>query len=382
MTTGALAGTLIVEMATRVCGEYCGKLLADFGAEVIKIEPPGGSPTRAMGPFKDGIAGPERSALFGYLNTNKKSVVLDLSLADDRAKLDALLARANGLIEDSPRTYLKRCGTPVRFPHLVQCLITPFGEDAPEALQIATSLGVINAGGWAYHTPSEAAPDLPPLKGAGRFLPDYEAGIDAALCLAASLFRQRRTGEGQSLDVSEVEVQINRCDAVMGRMLAGEAEPSVVRTAYDMGGPGKAFACADGFLYLFMTTTAHWKGLCELMREPQWAAQFAEDWLEFGCTAEQVALFRAHFAEWAARQEKHAISEAGQKLGVAIVPVNSAADLPGNAQMHYRGYFQTLTHPVLGEALYPTVPYRMSATPIRLATPAPALGQHEGELLP
>ena len=380
MSKGALAGSLIVEMASRVCGEYCGKLLADFGAEVIKIEPPGGSPTRRMGPFKDGIAGPERSALFGYLNTNKKSVVLDLSLAADRAKLDTLLARANALIEDSPRTYLKRCGTPDRFPHLVECVITPFGSDAPDAMQIATSLGVINAGGWAYHTPSEAAPHLAPLKGAGRFLPDCEAGIDAALCLAASLFRQRRSGEGQSIDLSEVEVQINRVDAVMGRMLAGEAEPSAARTAYDMGGPGKAFACADGFLYLFMTTKAHWKGLCELMGQPDWAADFAEDWLEFACTAERVALFRERFAEWAAAQEKHAVSEAGQKLGVAIVPVNSAADLPDNVQFQYRGYFQTLEHPVLGQALYPTVPYRMSATPVKLATPAPALGQHGGEI--
>ncbi len=374
----ALKGTLIVELAERVCGEYCGKLLADFGAEVIKIERPGGAPTRHMGPFKDGIAGPERSTLFGYLNTNKKSVVLDLSNAGDRARLDALLARADALIEDHPRTYLS-CGTAANFPRLVRCLITPFGGDAPDEMQIARSLNVINAGGWAYHTPSETAADKPPLKGAGRFLSDYEAGIDAALCVASSLYRQRRTGGGQSIDISEVEVQVNRIDCVLDRMLAGEQEPSPQRTAYDMGGPGSAFACKDGYLYLMALNKAHWSGLITLMGQPEWTKAFPEDWLEFHCTPGRVAEFRQHFSAWAAQQEKHAASAKGQKLGLAMVPVNSAADLPDDPQFVHRGFFQRHRHPVLGDALYPTVPYRMSKTPVTIRTAAPALGQHDQE---
>ncbi len=240
---------------------------------------------------------------------------------------------------------------------------------------------MINAGGWAWHSPSETPPDKPPLKGAGRFLPDYESGIDAALCVASSLYRQRRTNQGQFIDISEVEVQVNRIDCVLGRMLAGEQEPSHSRTAYDMGGPAAAFACKDGFLYIFMTTKAHWKALRELMGDPAWMADFAEDWLEFSCTPDRVALFRQNFAGWAANQEKHVVSELGQKLGVTIVPVNSAADLPGNIQMQHRGFFQRLTHPVLGEALYPTASYRMSKTPVTLTTPAPTLGQHDGEIV-
>ena len=377
----ALKGLIVVEMASRPCGEYCGKLLSDFGAEVIKIEPPGGSPTRAMGPFKDGVAGPERSALFAYLNTNKKSVALDLSDAADRAKLDRLLARANALIEDHPDTYLKRCGAEGSFPHLVQCVITPFGQGAPDDWQIARPLNVISAGGWAFHTPSETPADKPPLKGAGRFLPDYESGIDAALCVAASLLRQRRTGKGQLIDISEVEVQINRVDCVLGRMLAGEQEPSNARTAYDMGGPAASFACADGFLYVFMTTKVHWQALCSLMEHPAWTADFPEDWLEFHCTPDRVAQFRQHFAGWALGQHKHTVSEQGQKLGVTIVPVNSAADLPDNPQLLHRGFFQKLDHPVLGEALYPTVSYKLSATPVVLNSPAPALGQHGREFI-
>jgi crotonobetainyl-CoA:carnitine CoA-transferase CaiB-like acyl-CoA transferase len=375
----ALKGLVIVELAERVCGEYCGKLIADFGAEVIKVERLGGSPTRRMGPFKDGQPGPERSALFAYLNTNKKSVVLDPADRNDRAKLEALLARADALVDDHANPSFSPEDLSTRFPRLVHCLITPFGQGAPADYQQARSLNVINAGGWAYHSPSETPADKPPLKGAGRFLSDYEAGIDAALCVLSSLLRQRRTGSGQCIDISEVEVQINRVDTVLDRMLAGEQEPSKARTAYDMGGPATSFACADGYLYIFMTTKAHWKGLIALVGAPEWVEEFPEDWLEFHCTADRVALFRQHFALWAKDQHKHVVSVEGQKLGVTIVPVNSAADLPDNEQFRHRGFFQSLTHPVLGEALYPTVSYKLSATPVQLHSAAPALGQHNGE---
>ena len=369
--TGALSGIRIVELASRVADEYCGKLLADFGAEVIKIELPGGSPTRAMGPFVKGT-----SALFAFLNTNKKSVVLDPARVGDNALLHRLLATANGLIDGHDEPW----GEAAQHPHLVHCSITPFGQGAPKAWQKAQAINVMAAGGWAYHTPSEAAPDMPPLKGAGRFLPDYEAGIDAALAMLASLHRQRSSREGQFIDISQVEVQLNRTDAVLGRMLAGEAEPGPERGKYDMGGPATVFACKDGLFYLFMTTKGHWASLLTLMGNPEWAANFPADWLEFHCTPDRVADFRAHFRPWAAEQLKAEISESGQRLGLAMVQVNDASDLHYNPQFAHRGYFQRLDHPVLGEATYPTVPYKMSATPVKLTSPAPALGQHDGEL--
>ncbi len=367
----ALKGLRIIEMASGVADEYCGKLLADFGADVIKIELPGGSPTRHMGPFVR-----DESALFAYLNTNKKSAVLDPAEAGDQALFHQLLASANGLIEghDLPWSDARQ------HEHLVHCCISPFGQSAPAEWQQARAINVINAGGWAYHTPSEAKPDMVPLKGAGRFLPDYEAGIDAALAMLAALLRQRRTEQGQFIDISQMQVQINRADCVLDRMLAGEAEPGPQRGKYDMGGPATVFTCKDGLFYLFMTTTAHWAALLKLMGSPDWAAGFPADWLEFHCTPARVAEFRAHFQPWAAQQLKTAISEQGQKLGLAMVQVNDAADLHHNPQFAHRGFFQRLVHPVLGECTYPTVAYKMSATPVKLTTAAPALGQHDSEV--
>lgn len=359
---------VVVELAERPAGEYCGRLLADLGAEVIKVERPGGAPTRAMAPIRNG-----ESAVFAFFNAGKKSVMLDLEAEADRALLDRLLGRANALIDDHAEPALPKEAVAARFPHLVHCLITPFGQGAPAEWQKARSINVINAGGWAYHTPSETPADKPPLKGAGRFLPDYESAIDAALCVMASLWRQREGKGGQFIDIAEVEVQLNRIDCVLDRMLAGEVEPSKARTAYDMGGPGTSFACRDGHIYIFMTTRAHWKALCELMGNPEWTAAFREDWLEFDCTTDNVARFREHFAAWIAQQDKMPITEAAQRAGLAMVPVNTAADLPLNEQLIHRGFFQKAAHPAFGEVLYPTAAYRMSASPVQVGSPAPAL---------
>lgn len=372
--SGALAGIVIVEVAERPAGECTGKLLADFGAEVIKVERPGGAPTRAMGPHKDG-----QSAVFGYFNTNKKSVVLDLANPADRATLDRLLARANALIDDHDEAWcaaheLTSAKVAKAHPHLVHCIVTPFGQGAPQEWQKARPINVINAGGWAYHTPSEARPDMPPLKGAGRFLPDYESAIDATMCTLASLHRQRKGKGGQFVDISEVEVQLNRIDSVLGQLLGGDKEPSRERTAYDMGGPATSYACKDGHVYLFMTTKGHWSALLELMGQPDWASEFPEDWLEFHCTRDKVEQFRALFRPWIALQEKLPITEKAQKMGIAMVPVNTAADIPRHEQFIHRGFYQE----VAGLA-YPTVPYRLSASPVRIVSPAPALGANQGE---
>ncbi|MEZ5742613.1 MAG: CoA transferase [Sphingomonadaceae bacterium] len=376
----AMAGLTIVEIAERPAGEYAGKLLADLGANVIKVEAPGGAPTRRMGPFKAG-----ESVLFAYLNTNKKSVVLDLADKADRATLDRLLARANGLIDDHVEEWAAQNGLTESAvaeakPHLAHLSITPFGQGAPSEWQNALPITLANASGWAYHSPTETPHDKPPLKGPGRFFADYEAGIDGAMALAASLWRQRHSGKGQFIDLSEYETLLNRIDCVLDRMLAGDVEPDMERTAYDMGGPHASFACKDGHVYLFMTTKVHWNGLLDVMGNPDWASEFREDWLEFDCTRENVVKFRDYFRPWIAQQDKVAVTEAAQKAGVAMVPVNTAADLPENAQFIDRGFFQQAEHPAFGPVAYPLAPYLMSKTPVRIASPAPSLGADNAEL--
>ena len=371
----ALSSIRVVELAGSVAGEYCGKLLADFGAEVIKVEAPGcGSPTRAMAPIlADGCDG---SGLFAYLNTNKLSVVLDGTCPADVATLDRLIGTADAVVDDDTSTPWSE-----RQPDAVVCSITPYGRDVPVEIGNARSLNVFHASGWGYHTPSHADPGKPPLQGPGRFLTDYEAGLDAALCVVSSLFRRLHTGQGEFIDVSQQAVLTSRTDCILGRFITGEVTAEGDRGDYDQAGPASFFPCSDGFVYLYMTNRVHWLGVKKLMEHPEWLDAFDDDWLEFSVTAEKVATFRRGFAAWVRHLEKDTAAEQAQRLGVPLVPVNGAADLHKSPQYLHRGFFQPVRHPVLGDAAYPTVPYAFSASPARIDYPAPSLGQHTEAVL-
>lgn len=378
----ALNGFRIVELAERPAGEYCGKLLSDFGAEVVKVERPGcGSPTRAMAPLVRGDGGVETSGLFAWLNTNKTSVTLDLLAKADVDALHALIATADAVIDDHDEDWLRSVrlapdDAARAHPALVLCSITPYGHGAPRSWWNAKTLNVFHRSGWGFHT---ASPDLsrPPLKGPGRFLADYEAALDAALCIASSLYWRGQSGSGQFVDIAELEVLVSRADIVAGRMITGEDASNNKRTAFSQGGPHAYFACDGGIVYLYMTSRKHWAGLRALMGEPEWARAFDDDWLEFKATPEAVAECRARFAEWVRPMNKNDVSAKAQQLGVPLVPVNDASDLHRSPQFAYRKFFQRLKHPVLGEMLYPTVPYRLSASPAQLVTAAPELGEHD-----
>ena len=264
---------------------------------------------------------------------------------------------------------------------MVFCSITPFGQGAPDEFENANSINVFHASGWGYHTPSHADPGKPPLQGPGRFLADYEAGLDAALCVASSLFGRLHTGRGEFIDVSQHAVLVSRADCIVGRFITGEVPAEGHRGDYDQAGPASFFACADGFVYLYMTSRTHWLGVKELMGRPEWLEAFDDDWLEFSVTSEKVAAFQRGFAAWVRDLAKESAADQAQRLGVPLVPVNEAADLHHSPQYRHRGFFQDVSHPVLGDAAYPTVPYALSASPARITSAAPTLGQHTASVL-
>lgn len=374
----ALTGIRIVELAESVAGEYCGKLLADLGAEIIKIERPAGSHTRAMAP-KIGYD----SGLFAYLNTNKRSVELDVTTPADNERLHEIIDTAEAVVDDHAPAWAGAVGmseTQVRrrHPSVQFCSITPYGQGAPPEFQNAKSLNVFHSSGWGYHTPSHADPAKPPLQGPGCFLAEYEAGLDAALCVASSLFWHLHTGRGQFIDVSAQAVLVSRADCILGRFITGEITAHNDRGDYDQQGPASFFACDDGFVYLYMSSRSHWIGLKKLMGHPEWLNAFDDDWLEFSVTPTKVAAFQRGFADWIRDQRKDTAAETAQQSGVPLVPVNNAADLHKLPQYRHRGFFQGVIHP--GPA-YPTVPYLLTASPARITSPAPALGQHTASVL-
>ncbi|HTV95609.1 MAG TPA: CoA transferase [Steroidobacteraceae bacterium] len=382
----ALSKLRILELSDGVAGEYCGKLLADFGADVIKVEPPRtGSATRGQGPFGPRGDSLEHSGLFAYLNTNKRSVALDLSNAPARQALHELIGTVDAILDDHPAGYLQEldidpAGLAARFPGLLICIVTPFGYDAPANLRKAYSLNVLHSS-WGYHCPAEADPRQPPLGGAGRFLPDYESGLSAALALVSALHFRESSGTGQLIDVSQQESMASLVDYVLGQMVAGTMQVSSRRQAYDLGGPATFFACRDGYVYLWMSEPAHWNGMWTLMGEPPWMKDYPDRWLELHVTGERIARARAEIAAWMRDQSKCEVATRAQKLGVPLVPVNTMADVYQSAQMRFRGFFTEIEHSRLGRLPYPSVPYRLSATPAAIERAAPLLGEHTQEVL-
>jgi crotonobetainyl-CoA:carnitine CoA-transferase CaiB-like acyl-CoA transferase len=387
----ALSDLRVLELSSGVAAEYCGKLLADFGARVIKVEPPTvGANTRAMEPLAAGGESSERSGLFAYLNTNKQSVVLDPASPGGREALRSLIRTVDVIIDDHPKGWLEGLGIdPVgidpatgssQHPALIVCSITPFGYQAPAALQSARSINVLHSS-WGYHSPCHADPAKPPLSGVGRFLPDYESGLVAALALVAAVYWREGSGRGQFVDVSQQASMASLVDYVLGQMVAGTMEVSARRQAYDLGGPATFFQCRDGYVYLWMSEPGHWNGMSALMGDPAWMREYPERWLELHVTPERIDRCRAEIARWMKDQSKSDVASRAQKLGVPLVPVNTMEDVFRSSQLEFRKFFTQIEHPTLGKLHYPTVPYRLSATPARIDKPAPLLGQHTDEVL-
>jgi crotonobetainyl-CoA:carnitine CoA-transferase CaiB-like acyl-CoA transferase len=168
---------------------------------------------------------------------------------------------------------------------------------------------------------------------------------------------------------------------VLGRFITGEISPQNSRDDYDQQGPASFFECSDGFVYLYMTNGTHWSGVKTLMGQPEWLDEFEDDWLEFSVTRTKVTRFQEGFAAWVRGLSKDAASDEAQRVGVPLVPVTSAADLKNAPQYRHRGFFRDVAHPALGSAAYPGVPYLMSASGARITSPAPALGQHNDDVL-
>jgi crotonobetainyl-CoA:carnitine CoA-transferase CaiB-like acyl-CoA transferase len=383
----ALSNLRILELADGVAGEHCGKLLADFGADVIKIEAPTtGATTRHTGPFFEGGREPENSGLFAFLNTNKRSITLDLTKPEGREALLALLPTVDAILDDHPRGYLESLAidpreTGSKWPRLSICCITPFGYDAPPKLSHAYGINVLHSA-WGYHSPSGADSRKPPLKGVGRFLTDYEAALGGALALAAALYWREDSGRGQFIDVSQQETLLSLVDYVLGQMVAGTMEVSARRQAFDLGGPATFFKCRDGYVYLWMSEPGHWNGMSTLMGDPQWMREdFPDRWLELQVTRDRIDRCRQGIAAYMQDQDKADVAARAQKLGVPLVPVNTAEDVFRSPQMESRRFFTEIDHPVLGRLSYPTVPYRLSATPTSIRRAAPLLGEHNAQVL-
>jgi crotonobetainyl-CoA:carnitine CoA-transferase CaiB-like acyl-CoA transferase len=383
MQAQALRGLRVIEYGHMVSAPYATKLLADLGADVIKIEPPdGGDHSRRRGPYPRGEPDPERSGLFIYLNANKRGVTLDLATERGREILLRLLASAGLFVHNLPprqmdARHLHYEELANANPNLIMVSITPFGMNGPHRDYAATDLTLWNAGGIAYlNGGGPGSDDLPPLKAFGHQA-EYQGGLNAALAGLGALLARRRLGRGQ-----HVVVSIQEC-LVAILELTFEYWPYMGLVASRLGRkpiqPLDFLQCRDGWIFVCCVEEHQWRSFVDLMGNPEWAQlELFENRL---ARAENWDALKLFLQEWAETQSVQELYQAAQRRRIPFAPVSTMGDLLGSKHLRERGFFAALRHPGMGPVTVPGAPYRLSATPWTLRCPAPSLGQHTEEVL-
>jgi crotonobetainyl-CoA:carnitine CoA-transferase CaiB-like acyl-CoA transferase len=380
MVETALADITVLDLTHYIAGPYCTKLLADFGAEVIKVErPDGGDPARRYGPFPYDEPHPEKSALFLHLNTNKRGVTLNLQTAAGRDLFMVLVQQADVLVENySPRVMpslglayetLERLN-----PRLVMTSISNFGQTGPYRDYKAQDILIYAMGGPMHQT---GVPERQPLKMAGNLM-QYQAGAMAATATMMGIFAAETQGIGQHIDISLFETQAGTVDRrttyLMAYAYAGEQARRQHSGALGIF-PRGIYPCLDGYIYIH-SSNEWWSRLVQmlerpdLLTDPRFATPAARLSTEF------QAEFDAIFYPWLLERTKQEIMERAQAARVLATAVNTPEDVLQDKHFQARDFFVEVTHPDAGGVIQPGAPFRMSQTPWRMRYPAPRLGQH------
>jgi len=380
MIKAALTGIKVVEFANMVSGPYCAKLLADMGADVIKIEPPQGDPARGYGPFPKSGPHPECSGLFLYVNTSKRGVTLDLNHAEDLVAFKKLLKWADVLIDNHSPQVLENLGLGWESlkqlnPGLIYTSITPYGRTGPRTQVKGDELTIIHAAGLANLLPARSVDiNFPPVK-LGGYAVGYHGAIAAALATIALVFGREKTGKGHLIDISLQEVILNLiCPLVTSTRYHKTTWSRVPDRPPAMG----RMETSDGYVILGAADDHHFRAFRELMGKPKWAE--GDEWDDMQYRIHHLMDIAPMMEDWMRKQKKNEIHQRAAKRGIPIGPVNTAEDVMNSVQYAARGYFTEVEHPKAGKYRYAGWPYKMSATPPRVNKPAPLLGQHNQEV--
>ncbi len=375
-----MAGVKVLEYAQLAAGPYCTKLLADLGAEVIKIEPPQvGDEARRREPFLKDVPHPERSGFFFYLNTNKRGITLNLNTTTGRKIFQELVKESDVLVEDNPPQAMKELSLDYESlkginPRLIMTSITPFGQDGPYRDYKAYHLNTYHGSGVAKILASILPEETPkPTKGPG-FLGDYDCGLNAATAIMGALYSRLFTGTGQHIDISKQESLIALERVEMG-MFGNDERGSTVFMQYMVGGLQR---CKDGYVLITLGGEHHWQGLINLLGNPDWAQdERYQGELSKYIYAQEI---NERIAEWMINQTKDEVYHRSQALNCPIGMVTTVEDLVASKQLQARGFFVEVEHPEMGKVKCPTASYRFSKTPLRFVRPAPLLGEHNEEV--
>ncbi|THG75914.1 CoA transferase [Pseudomonas sp. A-1] len=386
--SGALANIRVLDLSRVLAGPWAGQMLADLGADVIKVERPGsGDDTRHWGPpfLKDAEGRDTREAAY-YLcaNRNKRSLTVDFTQPEGQRLIRELAAQSDVLLENFKVGGLAAYGLDYQSlkainPRLIYCSITGFGQQGPYAQRAGYDFMIQGLGGLMSLTGRAADEEgAGPVK-VGVALTDILTGLHASVAVLAALNHRHASGEGQHIDLALLDVQVaclanqalNYLTTGVAPRRLGNAHPNIV--------PYQDFPTADGDFILTVGNDGQFRRFCEVAGHPEWAddPRFASNSARVAHRGELIPLIRQATvfrttAEWVA-----ALEEAGVPCG----PINDLAQVFADPQVLARGMRVDLAHPHAGSAPGVASPLRLSATPVEYRNAPPLLGEHTETIL-
>lgn len=372
-----LEGVKVLELGLAMAGPYCSMMLADYGADVVKIERlDGGDISRNWAPdFPGGV-----SHYFAAANRNKRSFAVDMKHPGGVEVLRRLLLEADVVIDNFRIGVLDRLGLGYdalsrQNPRLIYCSISGFGSDGPRMHDRANDIFMQAFGGSMSIT---GEPDGGPCK-AGISVADIGAGMFGAFGVLLALQARHRTGMGQRVDTSLLEGQVAMLSYHVTKYFATGRPPGRTGAAMELSAAYRAFRAADDWFVVAAFTDAMWAGVCRAIGRPDWIddPRFASRSSRVEHVDELVRLLTEAFAtrnadDWIERL----LGE-----GVPSTRVNTIDKVAADAQVRARDMIVPVQHPVAGEIRMAGLPVKLSATPGSLRLPAPLLGEHTAEIL-
>lgn len=375
--SGPLAGLKVLELTQIMSGPTCGLLLADMGADVIKIEKlPGGDDSRGYrDPQVNGVSAP-----FMMLNRNKRGLALNLKSEAGRALLLRMVKDADVLVENFRGGTMDKLGLgydvlKAANPGLIYCAITGYGRTGPYADKGGFDL---IAQGFAGLMSVTGEPGRPPSKN-GNAVSDMNAGILAALGILAAYIHKLKTGEGQVVDTSLSDAALQQTYWHAAVWFATKKSPQPTGSAHLLTAPYQAFQAADGWINIGGANQSNWERICDVLGHPEWRTdpRFATNSDRMAHLDTLVGLMNAVVSTRTRAQWQSDFDAAGVPAG----PVHTIGEALEHPQTLARGMVVELDHPQAGHTKAIGCPIHFSATPTDTRRPAPLLGQHTRELL-
>jgi crotonobetainyl-CoA:carnitine CoA-transferase CaiB-like acyl-CoA transferase len=378
-----LEGIRVLDATRHVAGPFATKILADYGADVVKVEPPEGDPARRQGPFFHDDPHPEKSALFLHLNTNKRSVTLDLGYAEGRAIFRRLAAECDVVLEDGRPGQFAEWGLDWETlsegrDDLVMASITPFGQSGPYRDYRGSEIA-LQAMGGPLHLNGTA--EREPLK-LGGYVANYHAGAATALALMLARFRVEMGGEGDYIDLAIYECQAGFRDRrtiyLTGASYTGW---SAKRQRSGMRMATGVRPCLDGYVNLLAGAPRHLDpflrliGRADLIEHPDIHKNLID------IPPELVEEVEASYLGWLMQTPKREVVAQTQALGILGGAIQTTEDLISDPHYRGRGVWETIDHPATGPVQYPGRQLVLSETPKQPSRHAPLLGEHNEEVL-